>query len=64
MSLFPGNERAEEKVVSDAEKIEASAESVASKVYASKKLAKFFELEVNLRIFGQLVWSWKFPPKN
>lgn len=49
---------------SDAERIQKSAESVDSKVYASRKLARFFELEVNLRIFGQLVWSWKFPPQK
>lgn len=48
----------------DAEKIEASVASESSKLYASRKLAEFFEVEVTIRLFGRLVYSWKFPPKN
>lgn len=48
----------------DAEKIEASVASEASKLYASKKLAKLFEVDVTIRLFGQVVYTWHFPPKN
>lgn len=50
--------------LSDSERITESAESVESKVYASKRLAPFFEIEVTLKIFGQVIWNWVFPPKK
>lgn len=38
--------------------------SKAQFVSEAKGLSKFFELHVELRLFGQLVWSWTFPPKS
>lgn len=64
MSMFPGNQRVENVAGSDSERIEMSVDSKESKIYASQKLAKFFELEVTLKVFGNVIWSWVFPPKN
>lgn len=50
--------------LSDSERITESAESVESKVYATQRLAPFFELEVTLKIFGHVIWNWVFPPKK
>lgn len=30
----------------------------------AKGLGKFFQLDVTLRLFGQIVWEWHFPPKS
>ncbi len=30
----------------------------------AKSLAPFFEVKIELRVLGQLIWSWTFPPKN
>lgn len=64
--MFPGskpdvNSRSLEN---DANCIANNAESNESKIYASKKLARFFEVEVTLKIFGQVIWHWVFPPQN
>lgn len=65
MSMFPGLKRNEEIIPqNDAQKIDASVASEQSKVYASQKLAPFFELEVTLKIFGHEVFKWHFPPKK
>lgn len=64
MSMFPGNQRAEKDVEDDSERIEKNVDSQESKIYASQKLAKFFELEVTLKVFGKVIWTWVFPPKN
>lgn len=64
MSIFPGNQRAEDIAESDSVRIEKSVDSQESKIYASQKLAKFFELEVTLKVFGKVIWTWVFPPKN
>lgn len=50
--------------LSDSERITESAESVESKVYATQRLAPFFEIEVTLKIFGRVIWNWVFPPKK
>lgn len=50
--------------LNDAERIDASVQSESSKVYAAKKLGKFFKLEVKLYIFDHLVRSWIFPSNN
>lgn len=46
------------------ERVDASFLSEESKVYASEKLAPFFEVLVTLKIFGRVIWSWHFPPKK
>lgn len=48
----------------DKENIEASVASEKSKLYASRKLASLFELDVTLKLFDHVVWSWHFPPKK
>lgn len=30
----------------------------------AKGLAKYFQLDVTLKLFGQIIWEWHFPPKN
>lgn len=50
--------------LSDSERITESAESVESKVFATKRLAPFFEIDVTLKIFGHVIWNWVFPPKK
>lgn len=35
-----------------------------SKIYAAKRLAKFFEVEVTLKILGVVVFHRQFPPSN
>ena len=62
--MFPGSERANEISPNDKERIDASVASKESKLYASKKLARFFEIDLTLKIFGQVVFSWHFPPSN
>ena len=64
MSMFPGNSREEFIQTNDAERIDASVASESSKIYASQKLAKFFEIDVTLKIFGHVIWSWHFPPDS
>lgn len=64
MTMYPGNQRAENCPGSDSERIDLNVDSKESKIYASQKLAKFFELEVTLKVFGKVIWSWVFPPKN
>lgn len=64
MSMFPGNQRAENNAGSDSERIDLNVDSKDSKIYASQRLAKFFELEVTLKVFGNVIWTWVFPPKN
>lgn len=33
-------------------------------VSEAKGLAKFFECDVVIRLFGVVIWEWHFPPKN
>lgn len=65
-NMFPGSQPDPDArtLENDSERIAVSAESVESKVYAGKRLARFFELEISIRIFGQEIWHWIFPPKN
>lgn len=65
-NMFPGSSRNENSDIkpNDAEKIDSIVASKESKFYAAKRLSKFFEIEVNLKIFGNLVWSWHFPPSE
>ena len=65
-NIFPGCEESIENrsLKNDSDRIEKSAESVESKVYASKRLAPFFQVEVTLKIFGQVIWHWVFPPEK
>lgn len=64
MSMFPGNVRSETIEPNEAEKIEASVASKESKLYAARKLSSFFEVDVTIKMFGHIVWSWHFPPSN
>lgn len=65
-SMFPGSQpdSSARSLENDAKRISDSSESVQSKVYASRKLARFFEVEVTLKIFGQVIWHWVFPPQK
>lgn len=64
-NLFPSSSNEGVRTLDgDAERIESSAESQESKIYASRKLARFFEVEITLRIFGQVIWHWVFPPQK
>lgn len=64
--MFPGSQPDlnARSIKNDAERIATNAESNESKIYASKKLARFFEVEVTLKIFGQVIWHWVFPPQK
>lgn len=33
-------------------------------VTSARGLAKFFSLDVTLKIFGQTIWEFHFPPKS
>lgn len=48
----------------DAAQIDASVASETSKVYAAKKLAGFFEIDLTIKIFGHVIYEWHFPPKK
>ena len=50
--------------LNDKERIEASVCSKESKIYAAKRLSNFFEIDLTLKIFGVVVFSWHFPPKS
>lgn len=41
-----------------------SEESKKEFVNSAKFIAPFFEVKVEIRVLGQLIWSWTFPPKN
>lgn len=49
---------------SDNERIVRNVESEDSKIYAGKKLAPFFEVDLTLKMFGQVIFIWHFPPKK
>lgn len=63
-NMFPSSIDDVRSLESDACRIEESSDSRNSKIYASQKLAPFFEVEVSLKIFGQTIWHWVFPPKK
>ena len=48
----------------EAEMINASVNAPKSRIYAARKLSKFFEIEIKLRVFGQEICSWCYPPIN
>lgn len=50
--------------IADASKIEASLASKESKVYAFKKLSKWLEMDITIKIFGVTVFTWHFPPSE
>lgn len=62
MSMFPGCSSSNVVRPNDAERIDASVASKESKIYACSKLARFFEVDVTLKIFGHDVFSWHFRP--
>ena len=46
------------------ERIDASVMSEQSKIYAAEKLAPLFEIDVTIKIFGRVIFSWHFPPQK
>lgn len=45
-------------------RVEQSVDSNESRIYAAKKLSKFFEVDITLKVFGQVIWTWHFPPSK
>ena len=43
-------------MLNDSQKIE--------KISEAKGLAKWFSVEITLKIFGQVIWHWVFPPQD
>lgn len=39
-------------------------ESKKQVVNSAKNLSPFFEVKVEIRVLGHLIWSFVFPPKN
>lgn len=50
--------------LNEKERIDASVLSKDSKIYAAKRLSNFFEIDLTLKIFGVVVFSWHFPPRS
>lgn len=50
--------------MNDKERVDASVLSEQSKIYAAEKLAPLFEVDVTIKIFGRVIFSWHFPPRN
>lgn len=48
----------------DAEKIEASLVSKASKIFAVRKLLRWFEIDLTIKILGVQVFHWHYPPQE
>lgn len=48
----------------DAERIDASLQSKASKIFALSKLSKWFEIDLTIKVFGQVIWHYKWPPQE
>lgn len=46
----------------DAERISASLKSKESKIFALRKLSKWFEMDISIKIFGVEIFHWHFPP--
>ena len=46
------------------DRIRQSADSNESRIYAAKKLSKFFEVDITLKVFGQVILSLHFPPSK
>ena len=46
----------------DAEKIEAFLASKASKIFAVRKLLRWFEIDLTIKILGVQVFHWHYPP--
>ena len=61
-NMFPGNSRVEDIPLNLKEKIDASVASKQSKVYAAKRLSRFFELDIVIKILGVVIFSRHFPP--
>lgn len=50
--------------LNDQARVDASVLSEQSKIYAAEKLAPLFEIDVIIKLFGRVIFSWHFPPKN
>lgn len=44
--------------------IEASLEKEDSKIYAAKRLSKWFAIDLTISIFGVPIIEWHYPPLN
>lgn len=44
--------------------IDASVEKKSSKVYAASRLAKFFSIDLTIKIFGYPLIEWHYPPQS
>ena len=49
---------------SDEARIEESLVTKSSKLFAAKRLSKWFEIDVTIKMFGVTVFSWHFPPQK
>ena len=58
-------EKANDGITSnDVEKIEASLASKASKIFAVRKLLRWFEIDLTIKILGVQVFHWHYPPEE
>lgn len=48
----------------DKQKIDASVNSEESKIYAFKRISKWFELDLTIKMFGHVVYHLHFPPNG
>ena len=44
--------------------IDYATEKKESKIYAAKRLADWFEVDFTIKIFGQVILEWHYPPKK
>lgn len=44
--------------------MEVTASSAKSKIEAGKSLARFFEMDISIKIFGVEIFHWHFPPES
>lgn len=34
------------------------------KISLAKRLFRYFEIDITIKMFGVIVWRWRFPPKS
>lgn len=50
--------------MNDDELIDALEKTAESKTFAAKRLAKWFSVDVTIKIFGHVIWEYHFPPQE
>lgn len=50
--------------MNDDELIDALEKTAESKTFAAKRLAKWFSVDVTIKIFGHIIWEYHFPPQE